>query len=91
MEERINQTSGDTGYRAKQLIQVSHPLPFFDGLSGYVNDEIYFYLNQTNLGKQGFSENRVGAGLSYQFTPQIGGDVGYLMQYIDNKRVKICK
>ncbi len=85
MEERINQTSGDVGYRMKQLVQISHALPFFDGLSGYVNNEIYFHLNQTNFGKQGFSENRVSVGLSYQFTPKIGGDLSYLEQYIDRR------
>ena len=84
LEDRINQTSGDVGYRAKQFIQLSHALPFITDLSVYINEEAYFYLNQTNFGKQGFSENRVGVGLSYQFTSKIGGDVGYLEQYIDN-------
>jgi len=84
-EERIQQTTGDVGYRAKQFIQITHALPFIQDLSVYVNEEAFFHLNQTNFGKQGFSENRFGAGLSYQFTPKIGGDLGYLEQYIDNK------
>ena len=28
MEQRINQTTGNTGYRARQLLQMSHPIPF---------------------------------------------------------------
>lgn len=84
MEERINQTTGNTGYRPRQLLQFSHPLPFMEGLSAYVGDEVFFYLNQNKFGKQGFSENRVLAGLSYQFTPQFGADLGYLGQYVDN-------
>ncbi|MFA5924885.1 MAG: DUF2490 domain-containing protein [Methylococcaceae bacterium] len=84
MEERINQTTGNTGYRPRQLLQISHPLPFMEGLSAYVGDEVFFYLNQNKFGKQGFSENRVLAGLSYQFTPQFGTDLGYLGQYVDN-------
>ena len=84
MEERINQTTGNTGYRPRQLLQISHPLPFMEGLSAYVGDEVFFYLNQNKFGKQGFSENRVLAGLSYQFTPQFGADLGYLGQYVDN-------
>jgi hypothetical protein len=83
MEERINQTTGDTGYRPRQLLQISHPLPFMEGLSAYVGDEVFFYLNQNNFGKQGFSENRVLSGLSYQFTPKMGMDLGYLGQYVD--------
>ncbi len=84
-EERINQTTSNTGYRARQLLQVSHPLPFMKGLSAYVGDEVLGYMNQNNFGKQGFSENRVLSGLSYQFTPKLGVDLGYMGQYVDNK------
>ncbi|MGH8475745.1 MAG: DUF2490 domain-containing protein [Methylococcales bacterium] len=36
------------------------------------------------FGKQGFTENRILAGLRYQFTKQVGMDPGYLGQYVDN-------
>jgi hypothetical protein len=85
LEERVNQTTGNTGIRPRQLVQISHPLPFMKDLSAYVGDEVFFYVNQNNFGKQGFSENRVLAGLSYQFTPKLGADLGYLGQYVDNK------
>ena len=85
LEERINQTTGNVGIRPRQLMQISHPLPFVDGLSAYVGDEVFFYVNQNNFGKQGFSENWVLSGLSYQFTPKVGVDLGYLGQYVDNK------
>ncbi|MGB4497075.1 MAG: DUF2490 domain-containing protein [Methylococcaceae bacterium] len=85
LEERINQANSDIGYRVKQFFQINHALPFIDGLSGYLNNDTYFYVNQTNFGKQGFSENRFGSGLSYQFTKQLGADLGYLQQYVDNK------
>lgn len=84
MEERINQTTNNTGYRARQLLQVSHPLPFMKGLSAYVGDEVLGYTNQNNFGKRGFSENRVLTGLSYQFTPKFGADLGYMGQYVSN-------
>lgn len=84
MEQRINQTTGNTGYRARQLLQISHPLPFMKDLSAYVGDEVMFYLNQNTFGKQGFTENRVLAGLSYQFTSKFGADLGYIGQYVDN-------
>jgi hypothetical protein len=88
MEERINQASNigpqNTGYRARQLLQISHPIPFVNGLSAYVGDEVLGYVNRNAWGKQGFSENRVLAGLSYQFTPKLGADLGYLGQYVDN-------
>ncbi len=84
-EDRINQTTGNEGYRSRQLLQVSHPLPFMDGLSAYLGDEVMFYLNQTNWGKQGFTENRIFSGLSYQVSDHVGLDLGYMGQYVDNK------
>lgn len=83
-EERINLTTNNTGYRARQLIQVSHSLPFVKDLSAYVGDEVLGYMNQNNFGKQGFSENRILSGLSYQFTPKLGADLGYMGQYVSN-------
>jgi len=80
-EERINQTSGDTGYRGRQLFQITHPLPI-KNLSAYLGDETLYYANQNSFGRQGFSENRATVGLSYQFTPKIGFDLGYLGQYV---------
>ncbi|MDD5272692.1 MAG: DUF2490 domain-containing protein [Methylovulum sp.] len=87
MEERINESNAGPqtdGYRARQLLQISHPLPFMDNLSAYVGDEVLGYVNKNTWGKQGFSENRVLAGLSYQITPKLGADLGYLGQYVDN-------
>jgi hypothetical protein len=88
IEERMNQNSNtgpqDTGVRARQLLQISHPLPFFDGLSAYVGDEVLGYVNQNAWGKQGFSENRILSGVSYQFNANFGADLGYLGQYVDN-------
>ncbi len=85
MEDRINQTTGNEGYRARQLLQMRHPLPFVENLSAYAGDEIMYYLNQTTWGKQGFTENRIFTGLSYQFTPKLGADLGYMGQYVSNK------
>ena len=80
-EERINETSGDTGYRGRQLFQITHPLPI-KNLSAYLGDESLYYANQNTFGRQGFSENRALTGLSYQFTPTIGFDLGYMGQYV---------
>ena len=81
MEERVNETTGDVGYRPRQLLQVSHPLPI-KNLSAYVGDEVFFYVNKNTFGRQGFSENRVLSGLSYQITEKMGVDLGYLGQYV---------
>jgi hypothetical protein len=83
MEQRIRESTGNTGYRARQFFKISHPLPQIDGLSAYIGDEILFYMNQNNFGKKGFSENRVFSGLSYQITKKSGVDLGYMGQYVD--------
>jgi len=83
MDQRIRETTGDTGYRARQLLKISHPLPLMHGLSAYVGDEILFYMNQNSFGKKGFSENRIFSGLSYQVTKKMGVDLGYMGQYVD--------
>ncbi len=83
MEQRIRETTGDTGYRARQLLKISHPLPFMNGLSVYVGDEVLFYMNENTFGKKGFSENRIFSGLSYQATKKMDVDLGYLGQYVD--------
>lgn len=84
IEERINQASGEVGYRPRQFIQISHNLPFVNNLSAYIGDEIFFYANKNTFGKRGFSENRVLAGLSYQINAQTGLDLGYLGQFVDS-------
>lgn len=83
MEARIHQSNDETGYRYRQLMQVNYPIANVEGLSAYLGDEIFFYLNQNNFGKLGFTENRVFSGLSYQFTEHFGTDLGYMGQYVD--------
>ncbi len=83
MEQRIRETTGDTGYRARQLLKISHPLPLINGLSVYVGDEVLFYMNENTFGKKGFSENRIFSGLSYQATKKMDVDLGYMGQYVD--------
>ncbi len=83
MDERFLVGSNDAGYRPRQLLMVKYPMPFMDDLSAYVGDEVLFYVNKNVFGKQGFSENRIFTGLSYQITHQMGVDLGYMGQYID--------
>lgn len=82
-EQRIHEPTGNTGYRARQLLKVSHPLPYLNGLSVYFGNEILFHMNKNNFGKKGFSENRAFSGLSYQVSKNSGIDLGYMGQYLD--------
>ena len=83
MEQRIRETTGNVGYRARQLLKFSHPLPVVNNLSIYIGDEVLFYMNENKFGKKGFSENRVFSGFSYQATENINVGLGYMGQYVD--------
>ncbi len=84
IEERINLSTRNIGYRSRQLLQLNYSLPFLTNLSIYVGDEVLAYINQNQFGKQGFSENRILTGVTYQITGNLLVDVGYLGQY-ENK------
>jgi hypothetical protein len=86
MDERINQRTGNDGFRARQLLKLSHAVPNVKGLSFYVGDEVLFYLDKNAFGKQGFSENRVFSGLHYPLSQHMGFTVGYLGQYVSTKQ-----
>ena len=83
MEQRVRETTGNVGYRARQLLKISHPIPLVNNLSIYIGDEVLFYMNENKFGKKGFSENRVFSGLSYQATENINIGLGYMGQYVD--------
>lgn len=86
LEQRIRQGTGDVGVRLRQLFQVSYPLAFIDdNLRVYAGEEMLGYVNNNSFGRTGFSENRALGGFSYQFTKQLGADLGYLGQYVYNK------
>lgn len=86
LEQRIRQDTGDVGVRLRQLFQVSYPLAFIDyGLRVYAGEEMLAYVNNNSFGRHGFSENRALGGFSYQFTKELGADLGYMGQYVYNK------
>jgi len=85
MDERFLVSGNKVGYRPRQLFMLKYPLPMMNGLSAYIGDEVLFYLNKNVFGKQGFSENRIFTGLSYQFSQHVGMDLGYMGQYINTK------
>ncbi|MDD2738456.1 MAG: DUF2490 domain-containing protein [Methylomonas lenta] len=84
-EARIRQDTGNVGGRFRQLFQVSYPLEFINkDLRVYAGDEVMGYVNTNTFGPTGFSENRSFGGLSYQFTKELGADLGYMGQFVDN-------
>jgi hypothetical protein len=80
-EERfINQP--DTAYRFRQLFKLSYPLSFAPNFSLVGSDELFINVNTTGTVYSGFEQNRVFAGLGYNFDEHIKAEVGYMNQYI---------
>lgn len=87
LEQRFVDTGHDTGWRLRQFVKLTHPLPLHPrlGLAGY--DEAFFDLNDTDWGADtGFAQNRLFAGFSWRLdgAGKIVAECGYLNQFIRN-------
>ena len=86
LEQRWLDSGDDTGWRARQFVKATYPLPSRPRLflSGY--DEVFFDLNDTDWGQDtGFAQNRLFAGIGWKFDPEghVVGEFGYLNQFVE--------
>jgi hypothetical protein len=72
----------DTAYRFRQLFKLSYPLSFAPDFSLVGSDELFVNVNTTGTVYSGFEQNRVFAGLGYNFDEHIKAEIGYMNQYI---------
>ncbi len=84
LEQRVNDNldANNTGVRLRQLVQWSHPLPVFPEVNLILNDEVMWYLNSSSFRNDGFSENRVFAGVDLPVIDKIRFTVGYMNQFV---------
>lgn len=85
LEQRFVDTGSDTGWRLRQFVKLTHPLPLHPrlGLAGY--DELFFDLNDTDWGADtGFAQNRLFAGFTLRLDDvgKVVAEGGYLNQVI---------
>lgn len=80
LEQRFVQTGNDTGWRLREFVKVTWPLPGLDRLALAAYDEIFFALNDTDWGaRTGFDQNRLFAGPQWRFgSSGIRAEIGYL-------------
>jgi len=80
--------SEDTGYRFRQFVKLTIPLPALSpafGLAFY--DEFFVNLNNTDSGlRSGFALNRGFAGVFYRLNQHTVFEIGYLNQFINTKK-----
>jgi hypothetical protein len=86
LEQRFVPTDGDTGWRLREMLRATTPLPGAPAWYGCVWDELFFDLGDTDWGqREGFRQNRAFAGLGTWFDDahHVALEVGYLNQWID--------
>ena len=72
-------------YRPRQMLRFSHSLELEPRLSLIAWDEVLLRANSTPFGgKAGFDQNRVFAGLGWNFNKTFRAEAGYLNQYLDD-------
>jgi len=82
-EQRFAQTGDDVGWRFRQLLKISSPLPFAPDFSLVATDEYFANLNRTDWGADdGFDQNRLFTGIGYNFNKNVKTEIGYMNQYI---------
>ncbi len=85
LEQRVRDTGDDTGWRLRQSFRYGRPI---DGtpLGLVVSNEVLVAMNQTDWGQQdGFDQNRLFLGVSWQAQPRVRIEGGYLNQRINLK------
>ncbi len=84
LEQRFLPTGGDVGWRYRQLLKISVPMPFAPVFSLVASDEFFANINDTNWGaNDGFDQNRGFVGIGYNFNKNINTEIGYMNQYIN--------
>jgi hypothetical protein len=82
-EQRFVQNGEDVGWRFRQLLKLSTPLPFATDFSLVLTDEYFANINRTDWGADdGFDQNRVFGGVGYNFNKNTRTEIGYMNQYI---------
>lgn len=88
LEERFVDGSHDTGLRLRQQIRASHPIHTVAPLSWIVWDEVYVHLNATDYGaRRGLDQNRIFAGLGWQWSDALRSEAGYCHRFINRPSV----
>lgn len=86
LEQRFVEGDGDVGWRFRQFAKLSQPIGFDQRLRLVGYDEIFLAMNDTDWGaRSGFDQNRLFAGLGWQWTRGQTFEVGYLNQFIKRR------
>ena len=83
LEQRFVEGGDDVGWRFRQFIKLSQPLAFESRFRLVAYDEVFIAFNDTDWGAHsGFDQNRLFAGLGWEFKKGINAEAGYLNQFV---------
>ncbi|MFN7054176.1 DUF2490 domain-containing protein [Hyphomonas sp.] len=84
-EQRMQDAGGETGWRLRQRIRYTRPLPHPD-LSLAITNEVFWSLNGTAWGQDaGFDQNRLGAAITWKTGSNVNLEAGYTFIAIDGE------
>lgn len=90
LEQRVhdNAKNRNVGWRVRELVQWSYPLPGLPRVSLVLNDEVMWYLNSSRWRSDGFAENRAFGGFNFRILPDTQLTLGYLNQFVRKETSK---
>ena len=85
LEERFFQNTGELIWRLRQLVKVGMPIGFIPNTELIISNELFINLNGIEgIEDPGLFENRFFIGLGYQINKNLGTQIGYLNQYVED-------
>jgi hypothetical protein len=82
LEQRFVSTGSETGWRLREFVKVSRPLPSKSIWSAVVSDEYFVNMNATDFGATaGPDRNRFFIGPGIRLSSTLLAEIGYLNQY----------
>lgn len=84
LEQRFRPPGSDVGWRFREQLKLSWPLPDAPAFSIVVSDEIFINLNRPNWTTEGFNQNRFFVGFAYFSAQHLKTEIGYMNQF-ENK------
>jgi hypothetical protein len=87
LEQRTIESFDDLGWRLRQFVKLTYPLPISELLYLSFWDELFLNVDDTDWGaKSGVDQNRIFGGLGIRIASQTKFEIGYMHQFVKRER-----
>jgi len=87
LEQRTIEGFDDLGWRFRQFVKLTYPLPISELLYLSFWDELFLNVDDTDWGaKSGVDQNRIFGGLGIRIASQTKFEIGYMHQFVKRER-----